>query len=196
LEVEAEEELSGGGDEGDFGRFAGGAQAAVEGGQRARRTADDAQGGKVEGASHPGSAAADMALAAAGAAVGVVRSQAGEGGDLAAGGLAEFGEEGQEGEGGERSDAVLSLEGGIARGQGAIGGDVQARSGFQGGDLLLQDARERSQGALAFPQLEMLGGGAERALDADELGAQVASSARARVCGSGGASAAGSRARP
>ena len=80
--VDGEEKFSGGGDEGDFGRFTSVTQAFVKVLESTLGT-DGTQGSHVKGAADAGSATTDMALAFARAAVVVEGSQACESGDLA-----------------------------------------------------------------------------------------------------------------
>src|SRR6187200_2297605 len=94
--VEDDEELSHAGDQGLLAGFSGGAELVVMGGDDRVGAAGD-QGGHVEGGAHGGSAAGDGAAAAHAAAVAVDRGDADQGGDLAAGQVAELGQLGDQG---------------------------------------------------------------------------------------------------
>jgi len=75
--VEGGEKFSGGGDEGDFEGFAGGAQAFIKGFENAV-VANGVEGGHGASAAHRGTASGDLALAFARAAVVVEGGQAGQ----------------------------------------------------------------------------------------------------------------------
>lgn len=84
LGVEVEEEFAGGGDEGDFSGFAGGAELVVKSFGVAVGLANGGECGEVEGAAHGCAATADVARGFGGAAVLRVRSDSGEAGDFLA----------------------------------------------------------------------------------------------------------------
>ncbi len=181
--VEEAEEFSGGGEEGDFGGFAGLAEALVEGGQRGVGT-DDGEGGQVEGTTDSGATAADVAVAGARAAVVVVGSEAREGADLAAGGVAEFGKQSEQDGGGGGTDAVLALEGVVARRQGGVLGDGGGQEGLELVDLRGQAAELGLEAAAGLGQAPMLGALEQLGAQVNELvthGAQLGELADARI---------------
>jgi len=121
--IEEEEELSGGGDEGDFGWFSEVPEMVIEELEVAVFLADGGEGGEVEGAADSGAAAAEMALALAGAAVVGIRGEAGQGGDFLSIDATEFGEQSEQGRSGYFADAVLSEKELVAGGQDRVLGD-------------------------------------------------------------------------
>lgn len=193
--VEEEEEFSGGGDEGDFGGFGCGAEVLVEELQDAALLADGGEGGEVESAADGGPAAAEMALAAARAAVVGIGSEASEGGNLLAIGGAEFREEGEEACGGDLADAVLGEEELLAGGERLMAGDELLGGGLELGDLFLEVFVEAGVDLLGEGQGEVLGGVGELGLEFDELVTQgdqgrefllLGRAGRIRAAGDGG----------
>src|SRR6185437_98964 len=89
-------------------------------------------GGHEEWSTHGGAPALDEGGALALSALVVEGSEAGEGGDLLAGKVAEFGQEGDEGVGEDRSDALHRAQEGVLGGEAGIGGD-------QLGDAAVED---------------------------------------------------------
>ena len=168
--MEIGEEFSGGGDEGNFGGFAGGAQAGVEG-LKGGMVAGGGEGAEVENAADFGAAAVDVTHAAEGSAVVIARSQAGQAGKARGAALAEFGQEGEEGDGSDEADPGSLLQPGGFGGKGRLGVEVGFDEGFdlfepllQGGEALREIAQE-----------DFLGGGFAVLLFApEELGELVA----------------------
>src|ERR1700693_2213186 len=102
--VEDDEELSHAGDEGLFAGFAGGSEFLVVGSDERVFPAGD-EGGHREAGADRGAAAGDGAAAAQHTAVTVDRGHPDQGGDLAAGETAEFGQFGDQDAPGCRADA-------------------------------------------------------------------------------------------
>ena len=146
--MEIGEEFSGGGEEGNFGGFAGGAQAGVEG-LKGRMVAGGGEGAEVENAADFGAAAVDVTHAAEGSAVVIARGEAGEAGKARGAALAEFWQEGEEGDGSDEADAGSLLQTGGFGGKGRLGAEVGFDEGFdlfepllQGGEVLGKVAPE------------------------------------------------------
>ena len=107
--MEEGEEFSGGGNEGDFGRFAGGAQAGIKEAQL-RMMTGGAQGAEVEDAAGFWTTAVRMTSSAKGAALVIARSQARKAAEALARAVAEFGQHGEQGGGADRSDTRRLLQ--------------------------------------------------------------------------------------
>src|SRR5258708_20293283 len=120
--IEGDDELSHDRDDGDLGLLAGGAEALLEG---LEVGVPDGGGlsGHEEDASNIGAAAEDTAQAAHFAAVEVVGHDADEGGDLAVGDVAEFGQQGDQGGAKDRTDAAHRADQLLAGREVRLGGD-------------------------------------------------------------------------
>jgi hypothetical protein len=150
--VHLEEQFTHDGGQGDFGRFAGQAQALVKLSQGGLGLARQSHGAHVKGAANDGAAAANVALAFPRATLSGPRSEARQGGGLLAIEVAQFGHLTEHAHGGERAHAV-QLRQGVdlvldARGAGQRGGEFF----FHGGDLLFQVVDELGLLALGEAQ--------------------------------------------
>ena len=137
-----------------------------------RAGARGAQGREIEGSTDSGATAADVALAAPSTAVMVERSQAGEGGDLLSGGVAQFGKIRQETKGGAGTDSAVGDERGVLSTQGGSSLHLLVERDPEGFDLAFDRDQRSFEGRSGEGELEMFAMVEELGADGHELVAQ------------------------
>ena len=150
--VEDDQQLARDGDDGDLGVTGSGEDVAVVGGQP-RDMPHGGQRRHVEGLAHAPAPAADVALAAEGAAVVVEGSQAGERGNGLARAVAEFGQMGNQRDGRDRADAGRRLQKLAQGGKFARGDDLGIDARLQLLDLRVEESDMLDQAGRDGPGL-------------------------------------------